>query len=73
MTGEINYSQIRIPLNEHEQILLLRYILAEKQEPNFVKNGSSGKFLLEVFLYFYYAGHGCSDGRQWLVLNGKDV
>lgn len=51
----------------------MRYILAEEKEPNFVKNGSSGKFFLEIFFYFYYAGHGCSDGRQLLVLNGTDV
>ena len=26
-------------------------------------------FLNEVFFYFYYAGHGCADNRQWIVLN----
>ena len=23
----------------------------------------------EVFLYVYYAGHGCDDGMQWFILN----
>ena len=29
-------------------------------------------FLNEVFFYFYYAGHGCADNRQWIVLNEKE-
>ena len=23
----------------------------------------------EVFLFVYYAGHGCEDGKQWFILN----
>ena len=23
----------------------------------------------EVFLFIYYAGHGCEDGKQWFILN----
>ena len=30
-------------------------------------------FLFEVFLYIYYAGHGCSDNRQYFVLNEREV
>ena len=52
---------------------MLRYINAEKQEPNFIANGHIDNYLFEVFFYFYYAGHGCSDERQWIVLNERDV
>ena len=60
-------------MTEHEQILLLRYIYAEKKEPDFIAHGHIDKFLLEIFFYFYYAGHGCSDERQWIVLNEREV
>ena len=55
---------IKIPLGEHEQLYLMRYIEAEKKEPNFIENGLAKKFMLETFLYVYYAGHGCMDHRQ---------
>ena len=29
-------------------------------------------FFNEVFFYFYFAGHGCADNRQWIVLNEKE-
>ena len=29
-------------------------------------------FLNEVFFYFYFAGHGCADNKQWIVLNEKE-
>jgi hypothetical protein len=57
----------------HDQFLLQRYIDAEKDEPDFVARGLQGKFLCEVFFYFYYAGHGCSDSKQWIVLNEKEI
>ena len=65
--------QINLQLNEHEQILLQRYIDAERQEPNFIERGLSKHFVREVFIYFYYGGHGCSDIGQYIVLNGKEV
>ena len=73
MTGDKDYKKVVIPLNEHEQLLLQRYIDAERQEPDFIARGLSGNFLFEVFLYFYYAGHGCSDNRQMIVLNEKNI
>ena len=73
MKGNKDYKRIVIPLNEHEQLLLQRYIDAEKQEPDFIARGLNGNFLYEVFLYFYYAGHGCSDNRQMIVLNEKEI
>ena len=64
-------TKLIIPLNEHEQFLLQRYIDAERREPNFIAKGLSLNFQFEVFLYIYYAGHGCSDNRQYIVLNEK--
>ena len=73
MAGDKSTKQLKIPLNEHEQILIKRYIDAEWQEPDFVAKGLSKNFLLEVFLYVYYAGHGCSDYRQYILLNEKEM
>ena len=73
MTGEKNTKQLKIPLNEHEQILVKRYVDAERQVPDFIAKDMSGNFLLEVFMYTYYAGHGCSDYRQHMVLNEKEI
>ena len=73
MKDEINTKQLVIPLNEHDQILIKRYIDAERQQPDFIAKGLSKNFLLEVFLYFYYAGHGCSDLEQYIVLNEKEL
>ena len=64
MTGEKNIKQLKVPLNDHEKVLLKRYIDAERQEPDFIAKGLSKEFLLEMFLYIYYAGHGCADNRQ---------
>ena len=30
-------------------------------------------FKLESFVYLYYAGHGCSDNRQYILLNENDI
>ena len=30
-------------------------------------------FRNEVFFYFYYAGHGCQDHKQHIVLNESDI
>ena len=73
MTGHVDYKQIKVPLDEHQQLLLQRYIDAEKQEPDFIAKGLSKNFLHEAFFYFYYAGHGCSDNRQMIVLNEKEI
>ena len=73
MTGDKNSKQLKFPLNEHEQIILKRYIDAERQVPEFIEKGLSKYFIFEIFLYFYYAGHGCSDHRQQIVLNEKEV
>ena len=64
MTGVKSIKQLKVPLDEHEQVLLKRYIDAERQEPDFIAKGLAKEFLLEVFLYIYYAGHGCADNRQ---------
>ena len=73
MNGNKDFNQIKIPFDEHEQSLLKRYIDAEKQEPDFIEKGLSNKFLNEVFFYFYYAGHGCQDLKQYIVLNETTV
>ena len=73
MTGHVDYKQIKVPLDEHQQLLLQRYIDAEKQEPDFIAKGLSKNFLHEAFFYFYYAGHGCSDNRQYIVLDEREV
>ena len=73
MAGDKDYRRLVIPLNEHEQILLQRYIDAERQEPEFIARGLTANFLFEVFLYIYYAGHGCLDNKQMIVLNEKEI
>ena len=73
MTGDRNPKNLILPLNEHEQLLLQRYIDAERREPDFIRRGLSLNFLFEVFLYIYYAGHGCSDNRQYIVLNEREI
>ena len=73
MTGERNGKKIKVPLNEDQQFLLKRYIEAEKQEKDFISKGLSHKFVQEVFLYFYYAGHGCADHKQIVVLNEQNI
>ena len=73
MTGERNGKKVKVPLNEDQQFLLKRYIEAEKQEKDFIVKGLSHKFVQEVFLYFYYAGHGCADHKQIVVLNEQNI
>ena len=53
--------------------MLERYIEAEKKYPNFIARGMSKVFKLESFVYLYYAGHGCSDNRQYVLLNENDI
>ena len=73
MAGDKSYKQIKVPLDEHQQILIQRYIDAELQVPDFIAKGLSNQFLLEVFLYIYYAGHGCLGSKQQIVLNETEV
>ena len=62
MSGdELQTKQVRYKLKGFEQILLQRYKEAEAQEPNFIENGNSLKYLRDVFFFVYYAGHGCAD------------
>ena len=56
-----------------EKILLKRYIEAEKTEPDFIERGLSSKFTRQVFVFVYYAGHGCMQKRQYFVLNEDNV
>ena len=41
--------------------------------PNFIQKGLVNAFLQEVFVYVYYAGHGCADNHQMFVLNEKSI
>ena len=41
--------------------------------PNFIEKGLTDKFLHDVFVYVYYAGHGCADNQQMFVLNEQSV
>ena len=52
---------------------MLRYIEAEKQEPDFIKNGHAEHFQLEVLYFAYFACHGASDSRQHILLNEREV
>ena len=71
---------------DYEKIILQRYKDAELEEANFVEKNLQRKveadknneaFIAplshrrEVFLFIYYAGHGCEDGKQWFILNEK--
>ena len=56
-------------MNDVEKVLLQRYIDAETKEPNFIENGNSKNYVREIFFFVYYAGHGCADVNQYLVLN----
>ena len=74
MVGDYkNTTQLKITLEDHEKILLQRYIDAERQEPDFIARGLSNLFTKEIFVYFYFAGHGCSDNMQKFLLNEKEV
>ena len=68
-----DYTKIRISLEDHEILLLLRYIEAEKQEPDFIKKGLAENFQLEVLYFAYFACHGASDSRQHILLNEREV
>ena len=64
---------LKVPLKPCEQLLLLRYIEAEKTEENFISRGLSDKFTLEIFIHFYFACHGCSDSSQMVLLNEREI
>ena len=76
MNSESVGQTLKIPLDEHEQLLLMRYKQAEekgkteKKEPDgkekkdFIERGLEKEFIYETFLYVYYAGHGCMDHQQ---------
>jgi hypothetical protein len=70
---EFDCKQIKYKLNDVEKILLQRYIDAETKEPNFIENGNSKNYVREIFFFVYYAGHGCADVNQYLVLNEKEA
>ena len=42
-------------------------------EKDFIKRGLNKQFVHEVFLHCYFACHGCSDHKQKVLLNEKDV
>ena len=54
-------------------MLLQRYKEAEAAEPSFIERGLSDNFTNEVFLFVYYAGHGCASGKQYFVLNEDKI
>ena len=51
----------------------MRYIEAERVEPDFIAKGLSTQFVKEIFLYFYFAGNGCSDHASKIMLNEKNI
>ena len=61
MAGDRSGKSIKIPLTKLQQLVLIRYIEAEKQEPDFISRGLGRLFVQDIFLYVYYAGHGCAD------------
>ena len=73
MTAKRDTTKLVIPLNCYEQHLLLRYIEAEKQEPEFIARGMASETAIESFLYFHYSGHGCADTKQHIFLNESEI
>ena len=63
MGDKFDGKSFSVPVDEHDQLLLLRYREAEKQVPDFVSKKLTKNFMLETFLYTYYAGHGCQDEK----------
>ena len=61
------YFQYKIQ-DDIEKILLQRYKEAEREEPGFVKKEG-----IDVFVIWYYAGHGCMDKEQYFVLNEQNI
>ena len=51
----------------------MRYIEAETAEKDFIGKGLGHQFTLEIFIHFYFACHGCSDYRQKVLLNEKEI
>ena len=64
---------LKFPLNAMEQLILMRYIEAETVEKDFITRGLGKKFVHEIFLHCYFACHGCSDHKQKVLLNEKDI
>ena len=71
--GDTNIKTLTVPLNVVEQLVLLRYIEAEKMEKDFITRGLSKQFVHEIFLHCYFACHGCQDHTQKVLLNEKDI
>ena len=45
MAGDRSGKSIRVPLNQDQQLLLMRYIEAEKQEKDFISRGLAHLFV----------------------------
>ena len=66
-------NKFQLTLFEYEKILLKRYIANELKEPNFVDNTQYNQIKEEVMLFGYFAGHGCSNPEQLIVLNESSL
>ena len=73
MDGQKDTDKLKIPLSPLEQLLLMRYIEAERVEPNFISKGLEDQFTQDILLYSFFACHGCSDHSQIILLNEKSV
>ena len=62
-------SFLQIILKEHEKIILKRYIENELNQEDFLKQTDYQQIKDEIFLFVYFAGHGCADMKQYYVLN----
>ena len=53
--------------------MLQRYIENEFKQEGFITDKEYEQIKDEVFLFAYFAGHGCADIRQYFVLNENSV
>ena len=60
-------------LEEHEKVVLKRYIENELQQEDFLTCEGYVQIKEEAFVFVYVAGHGCADTSQYFVLNEHDI
>ena len=56
-------------MREYEKVLFRRFIENELRETDFLSNKEYKQLKVEIFLFAYFAGHGCADTSQYFVLN----
>ena len=64
---------VKLPLRGYEKVLLKRYIENELHKADFLDVKDYKQLKEEIFLFAYFAGHGCADTSQYFVLNEDQV